>query len=194
MTLPSWNLYKCKHVFTLLLFMYFVFVCPCRVVVACLSLFYAALLLLPFYLFIPFCYTDVVATFLFLFFDYVNKSIVFIFGAFIYHFNNIISIFVTIFERNARLWGQKFWIFDTLLWSWVYFCESILHRSKQMIFLRGKVHRLYGKWVKALSWWKIMASWASFVQCALEIKANFGKINNGSRNYRVHQIPFFLNA
>ena len=43
--------------FTLLLFMYFVYVCHCRVVVACLflyPLFYTALLLLPVYFFIPF--------------------------------------------------------------------------------------------------------------------------------------------
>ena len=82
-----------------LFIMYFVYVRPCRVAVACLfvyPLFLYCTLLLLVYFFISlffFC-TDVVAIFLFI--RYVNKYTIFVFGAFVYHFKNTISIFVTI--------------------------------------------------------------------------------------------------
>ena len=57
--------------FTLLLLVFFVYICTCKVVVARL-LIYLLMLLLYFCLFV----------------DHVNKFVVFVFGIFVYHFNN----------------------------------------------------------------------------------------------------------
>ena len=73
--------------FTLLLFVCFVYVCTCNVVAACLFTCFSFFILM---LLLYFC----------LFVDHVYKSIVFIFVAFVYYFNvkrcNTISICVTI--------------------------------------------------------------------------------------------------
>ena len=57
--------------FTLLLFVYFVYVCPCNVVVICFLLVYP-------------CFIPMLLLYFCLFVDHVNKSIVFV--AFVYHF------------------------------------------------------------------------------------------------------------
>ena len=84
--------------FSLLLFVYFVYICPCSAVVACLLvylLFYTALLLLSVYFLTPFF---ILMLLLYFFYSFIMYSLttIYVFGAFVYHFNNPISIFAAI--------------------------------------------------------------------------------------------------
>ena len=88
MSLPSQNLYNCKHCHN----------CRLQRVSACLLLnspFFILMLLLLAYFFIPFSILKLLLYFC-LSFSYVNKFIIFVFGAFVYNFKNTISIFVII--------------------------------------------------------------------------------------------------
>ena len=82
---------------------HFVYVRPCRVVVACLffhQLFYTAFCCCLFISFSPLLFFILtVLLYFYLFVDNVNKPIIFVFGAFVYHFKNIISIFETLPSR-----------------------------------------------------------------------------------------------
>ena len=81
-----------------LLIVCFVYVRPCRVVVACLfvyPLFYTALCCCLFLCPLIFLYWCCWYIFC-LFINHVNKPIIFVFGTFVYHFKNTISIFATI--------------------------------------------------------------------------------------------------
>ena len=77
-----------------LFIVYYVYVFPCRFVVACsfvYPLFYTALcccLLISF--------TEKLLLYFYLFINHVNKPIISVFEAFVYHFKNTISIFVTL--------------------------------------------------------------------------------------------------
>ena len=72
------NLYKCKQVVYVSVFEYFVYLCPCRVVVACLlayQLFCTPLLFLLVYIFVPF-FTLMLLLYFCLLVDHVIESIV----------------------------------------------------------------------------------------------------------------------
>ena len=93
-----------------LFIMYFVYIRPCRIVVACLFLcplsFGIKTLLLYFCLFV----------------NHVNKPIIFVFTAFVYYFKNTISIFVTVWmhmkvSEIMNMIRSTFWMLIAYLWS-----------------------------------------------------------------------------
>ena len=82
-----------------LFIVYFVYVRPCRIVVAYLFAYplflYCTSLLLVYFL-IPVFFILTLLLYFCLFVNHTNKSIIFVFGPFVYNFKDSISIFVTI--------------------------------------------------------------------------------------------------